>query len=259
MCSLGRRAHCKLLEWGLLLVALHLGCSTHPMNTPAPFIPSALSYRLSVTSLGLGNVVVFKGGAPAGTLQFDPGTEIALVAQGAEGWVFDVWDGDAVGNEKTIVVVMDSNKNIKANFSVLPGPRIGPWVATGFENWSANYPGYFAFEVHHDGQSFLLTDVHYEFDIICDGCPDRPGHPQFCLTHRTAAGSGPCQSLSINNGTIECAGGKLTKLRIEFKSSNGGPELDVAIVDADVSENQLGCDGYNDFPALVDDIALPVQ
>ncbi len=58
-----------------------------------------------------------------GTVEVDPdqevyeeGAEVTLTAESEEGWSFDEWTGDAAGDETTINITMDSDKEVTTNF-----------------------------------------------------------------------------------------------------------------------------------------------
>jgi hypothetical protein len=48
---------------------------------------------------------------------YDEGAEVTLSAVPNEGWKFVSWSGDADGTDSTIVITMDGNKEVTANFS----------------------------------------------------------------------------------------------------------------------------------------------
>ncbi len=64
----------------------------------------------------------------AGTVSFNPsggvyaaGTQVTLTATANSGYQFSYWSGDALGNNSTVVVTMDSNKTVTANFTSTGG------------------------------------------------------------------------------------------------------------------------------------------
>ena len=57
---------------------------------------------------------------------------VQLTATPAGGWNFDFWSGDASGNTNPLLVTMDANKSITANF----GQHFYTWNQTGTATWS---------------------------------------------------------------------------------------------------------------------------
>jgi uncharacterized repeat protein (TIGR02543 family) len=71
-------------------------------------------------------------GAENGSVTADPdqatytsGTVVSLTAIADEGYMFDGWSGDATGSANPISVIMNSDKNITANFSQVPESSCG--------------------------------------------------------------------------------------------------------------------------------------
>lgn len=50
------------------------------------------------------------------TNDYDYGTTVQLTAVADSGWVFDSWDGDAIGNDNPIQILIDTNKTVTAKF-----------------------------------------------------------------------------------------------------------------------------------------------
>ncbi len=72
-------------------------------------------YSLSVNVIGNGNVTL----SPAGGT-YDAGTVVTLTAAAYNGSQFDGWSGDASGTSNSITIIMDGNKSITGNFSLIP-------------------------------------------------------------------------------------------------------------------------------------------
>ena len=53
-------------------------------------------------------------------LTYNHGTAVSLLATASAGYVFSSWSGDASGSTNPLPVTMNSNKNITANFTLLP-------------------------------------------------------------------------------------------------------------------------------------------
>ena len=64
-----------------------------------------------------------------GTHEYNSGTQVAITISPISGWDFDHWSGDATGTSPTIVITMDSDKNVTAYFEdetvILGGVRGG--------------------------------------------------------------------------------------------------------------------------------------
>ena len=79
------------------------------IQTPEPETPAPTQYTLTV-SAGEGGSVSTNGGT------YESGTEITLTANPNEGYRFIGWSGDASGLTNTLILVMNDNINITANF-----------------------------------------------------------------------------------------------------------------------------------------------
>jgi hypothetical protein len=51
-----------------------------------------------------------------GTHEYPGGTQVTVNVSAISGWEFDHWSGDATGTSPTIVITMDSDKNVTAYF-----------------------------------------------------------------------------------------------------------------------------------------------
>ncbi len=72
----------------------------------------SVKYSLSISSLN-GNIV-----KTPDLVKYDEGANVLLTAIADEGYTFTGWEGDAAGNTNPLQVVMDTNKNISANFII---------------------------------------------------------------------------------------------------------------------------------------------
>lgn len=70
--------------------------------------------NLNITINGNGFVLPHNG-------LYEKGSTIKLVAYPEKGWKFDGWSGDTVTSNNKIVLTLNSNKNLIANFSVVNG------------------------------------------------------------------------------------------------------------------------------------------
>ena len=72
------------------------------------------TYTLTVTAV---NGTVVKN---PNQNSYNHGTSVVLTATPSAGYVFSSWSGDASGSANPLTVVMNSNKNITANFTLIP-------------------------------------------------------------------------------------------------------------------------------------------
>jgi uncharacterized repeat protein (TIGR02543 family) len=66
-----------------------------------------------------------------GTHEYYSGTQVTITVSPIPGWDFDHWSGDATGTSPTIVITMDSDKNVTAYFDDGTGTSEGMWC-TGY-------------------------------------------------------------------------------------------------------------------------------
>ncbi|WP_069657950.1 ice-binding family protein [Arcticibacter eurypsychrophilus] len=76
------------------------------------------SYTLNVTATN--GSVVKNPNQPT----YNHGSTVSLTATPNQGYIFSSWSGDATGSANPLTVIMNSNKNITANF--IPAPTVGP-------------------------------------------------------------------------------------------------------------------------------------
>ena len=86
----------------------------------ANFIVAVSTFTLNVTAV---NGAVVKN---PNQLTFNSGSSVVLTATANSGYVFSSWSGDATGSVNPVTVVMNSNKNVTANFT-LSAP-VGPGI-----------------------------------------------------------------------------------------------------------------------------------
>jgi hypothetical protein len=82
------------------------GGDTTPNQTPEVTV----QFLLSVSTSGNGSV-----DHPESKL-YDKDSSVQLTATPSEGYIFDHWEGDATGGDKTISITMDGNKTVMAIF-----------------------------------------------------------------------------------------------------------------------------------------------
>jgi len=80
-------------------------------------------FTLTVNILGSGSVTL----NPAGGI-YDPGTEVNLTAAPDIDWEFIGWSGDLSGTENPAATIMDTNKNVTAQFIPKTPRMITPGV-----------------------------------------------------------------------------------------------------------------------------------
>jgi hypothetical protein len=85
---------------------------TSPDLGPFELISTDAEYTLHIQTEGLGGVWL----SPPGGL-YEAGQEVMLTVWSGEGYEFQGWSGDTSGTGDTIVILMDSDKSILANFT----------------------------------------------------------------------------------------------------------------------------------------------
>jgi hypothetical protein len=98
-------------------------------NITARFVPADDFYTLTVvkTGTGTGQVKSEDGGIDCGTdcsEVYPAGTVVKLTATADEHAGFDHWEGDATGEDTTISIIMDSDKQVVAVFGPTPLPDL---------------------------------------------------------------------------------------------------------------------------------------
>jgi hypothetical protein len=64
-----------------------------------------------------------------GTHEYSSGTQVTINVSTISGWEFDHWSGDATGTSPTIVITMDSDKNVTAYFDDGTSTSEGMWCS----------------------------------------------------------------------------------------------------------------------------------
>ena len=80
-------------------------------NVPPVVYPTTMTHDLTINVDGQGTT-----NPSVGTYEYDSGTQVTITASPASGWEFDHWSGDASGTSPTIVITMDSDKDVTAYF-----------------------------------------------------------------------------------------------------------------------------------------------
>ena len=86
---------------GIIIVIIIIGTVVAPTHT----------YRLSVSASPSGGGFV----SPVGG-EYESGVQVTLTASPSSGYSFDYWSGSASGTTPTVIVAMDSDKTVTANF-----------------------------------------------------------------------------------------------------------------------------------------------
>ena len=97
-------------------------------NVVANFAPILYSLSTSVNPPGSGNINPSSG-------SFNYGKQVILTATPASGYQFSSWSGDTNATNPNITLDMNSNKNIVANFALMP--VYGP-LKVAFNGWLVN-------------------------------------------------------------------------------------------------------------------------
>ena len=74
-------------------------------------VVTTLTHNLTISINGQG--IINPG---EGTHEYNSGTQVTITVSSISGWDFDHWSGDATGTSLTIVITMDSDKNVTAYF-----------------------------------------------------------------------------------------------------------------------------------------------
>ena len=83
-------------------------------NVIAYFEKLAVTYNLTISASGQGATI-----PSPGTHAYDEGTQVTITASPASDWRFNHWSGDASGSSPTVVITMDSDKIIIAQFGAI--------------------------------------------------------------------------------------------------------------------------------------------
>jgi len=72
---------------------------------------TTVKHNLTITINGQGTI-----NPNEGIHEYSSGTQVTITISPISGWDFDHWSGDATGTSPTIVITMDSDKNVTAYF-----------------------------------------------------------------------------------------------------------------------------------------------
>ena len=128
-------------------VSTYFRNASQPDTTPSP---SDQTYALAtnVNPLGAGSVSPSDG-------QYESGVQVTLIANPASGYTFDHWSGDASGTSPSIVITIDSDRDVTAYFEEIPPVLLNP-------SWAELKD--FLYEDDTDGMEYVYpTTVCYDF------------------------------------------------------------------------------------------------
>jgi hypothetical protein len=113
-----------------------------------------VSHDLTIGVIGQGTI-----NPSIGTHKYDNGTQVTITASPASGWKFDHWSGDASGASATIVMTMDSDKDITAYFEEEP-PPVTQKITITYSSMTTTQIGTGYFPDKPDpGNVFLVLDM----------------------------------------------------------------------------------------------------
>ena len=72
---------------------------------------TTVTHNLTISINGQGTI-----NPSEGSYEYSSGTQVTINVSAIPGWDFDHWSGDATGTSPTIVITMDSDKNVTAYF-----------------------------------------------------------------------------------------------------------------------------------------------
>jgi uncharacterized repeat protein (TIGR02543 family) len=72
---------------------------------------TTVKHNLTISINGQGTI-----NPSEGSYEYSSGTQVTINVSAISGWDFDHWSGDATGSSPTIVITMDSDKNVTAYF-----------------------------------------------------------------------------------------------------------------------------------------------
>ena len=113
------------------------------------------AYTLTITAVN--GSVVKNPNQPT----YNTGSSVILTATPAVGYTFDSWSGDASGGTNPLTITMDANKNITANFTLIPAYTLNVTAVNGSVTKNLNKPTY---NLNELVQLIAVPSAGYTFD-----------------------------------------------------------------------------------------------
>jgi beta-lactamase superfamily II metal-dependent hydrolase len=114
LCGVDAKIYGTDIHGTIIITTDGMTYNVHPLNNVPPVVcPNSndTTHDLTVNINGQGTT-----NPSLDTHKYNDGTQVTITASPASGWKFDHWGGDASGTSPTIVITMDSNKNVTAYF-----------------------------------------------------------------------------------------------------------------------------------------------
>jgi len=108
LCDIGATIYGTDVNGTIIVTTDGTTYNVHPSNDIPP-VPTTHNLTISVNGQGTTN-------PGPGTYAYDEGSQESIIALPASGWKFDYWGGDASGTVSTVVITMDSDKDVTAYF-----------------------------------------------------------------------------------------------------------------------------------------------
>jgi len=112
LCEIGAEIYGTDIHGTIVITTDGVTYNLLPSNNVPPVVcPTTTTHDLTISVNGQGTT-----NPSVGTYKYDSSTQVTITASPASGWKFDHWSGDASGTSPTIVITMDSDKDITAYF-----------------------------------------------------------------------------------------------------------------------------------------------
>ncbi|MCB0642079.1 MAG: carbohydrate-binding protein, partial [Phaeodactylibacter sp.] len=174
---------------------------------------------------------------------YDGGTTIALTATPDAQYQFDSWSGDASGSSNPLSVLVDGNKSIVANFSLVQGgcqdvayqAEDGSWSNAAVETEHSGYTGTGYVNTDNNAGEWVQVQANvasagtYEVSIVyANGSSDRPVDVSVNGTFASNVslpGTGGWTSWASADFTLTLGAGN-NDIRLTATGSSGAPNID---------------------------------
>jgi beta-lactamase superfamily II metal-dependent hydrolase len=112
LCEIGAEIYGTDIHGTITITTDGVTYSVHPSNNVTPVAcPTTATHNLTIAVNGQGAT-----NPNAGIYEYNSGTQVTITASPASGWEFDHWSGDVSSTSPTIVITMDSDKDVTAYF-----------------------------------------------------------------------------------------------------------------------------------------------